>query len=239
MEIDLLNLKKQLSTVHIMGEKSLQDISYNKLIGIAKEKGFKDIRSKKAIEFMTGRAFVTKTTEAYVVYMASEILQHGFHTKIMAIYSKKTPNGTVYFSYLPESGYMCWTAHFFDRYDERVTGKGKREKAIRSFLKDFVMGGWLEDTNKFNRAERQRKGSVAVYFGTGAMLGNRDAENGITLWKTFVSKDMLRDDQKGAVQKEILKAVDELMAGTLSEQQEVFLHNYMKNLREDLKIEQS
>ena len=120
----------------------------------------------------------------------------------LAIKELKTQSGRVYFLY-QDGPPVCLTAHFFDRYAERILQtktrtetNAARDKAIRDWATSYVgtlHSGIVSKVNRNNMFEMPHP--------KGMCLGEKASE--LMIVKTFVSDSMLRDHQ-GATKEMLL-----------------------------------
>jgi len=155
---------------------------------------------KKAMAFATSQVFVYKYKNCFVAYkiMYNNLLKDYMEFNI-TLHPVKTPDGTVYVRHntldtIKNDCVSSYTAHYFDQYTVRtslvsgnVRSKTNREKAIKDWMVKFLK----HTTHKINVDNKQ---SVQEHHPEGLGLGEFIDENNI-LFKTFVSNNMLKNDQ--------------------------------------------
>jgi hypothetical protein len=223
----------------------------NKLRHIAKERGYDSTHSKKARVFFDNRVFVTEKDGMYLAYKMDKLFKEPFFDSIsFHFYEIKTSGGLVY-TQPPEANdkrkpaqHICFTAHVFDRFGERVIGETNRKKTIKLFLTEMLVSGFLEDTKKVSAAYENGIGPIAIFTKSGMILGDYKHEKtpdgkdvSIVLYKTFVPFGIARSAQEESRMTELRKIADKVNAGTkLDFVEELYFKNYLNEEIEKQKI---
>lgn len=178
---------------------------FGKLNTTAVQRGFKTLDSDKAMRWLNRRGFVTEVTPnksiAYSFWVdfenkkKSSILMYYWHTI-------KTAGGLVYVLSSEKVCY-CFTAHLFDRINERQKLSGSRADMIRDFAKAVVTGLACVHSPVI------KNGSASWFAYEGLCIGVPG--DGFVLFKTYVTVDMLRDSQEGMFDKLICDCVDKFV----------------------------
>jgi len=152
---------------------------------------------KKALAFLNGRAFVYKRDNCYVAYTTTYSNKHKAHMILCCtIYPVSTPNGKIY-AECTVGRNDCYTGHYFDQYAVR-TGLAKNVNEA-NMKRDSIVKAWLikeilETRTELNGLNNNKHGyTLYKYHPDGMGLGIQN--NDIQLFKTFVSTDMLKNDQ--------------------------------------------
>ena len=159
---------------------------------------FKNIHGKKAAEFMNNRPFVFKRDNYHVMYTAVYDKQFGGYKQAIAVlFHVNTSKGSVYVLTPKPGKYDCYTAHYFDRYAERM-GLAKnifestknRDEVIKQWASKFIIS-----MRSFVDIVKDKHGVETVYdyHPDGMGLGVFDQDN--VIFKTFISNDMLFKNQ--------------------------------------------
>lgn len=202
---NILEIKTKIKSLRLMNADEVTNFGHSKLEDICKNKGFKSLLSKKAIAFFKDKVFTSELKDGSLVSYKCFIKDKKFLTFSSILYSIKTSGGIVYV--LPNfqgdyqtyqssfftGDFTCWTAHFFDRYNERMSlefKNGIRKRTIKSFIQECLA------KNLALEYERKEKDGTDIYSfcGDGLMCGEI-AEN-IVLNITFLSEEMLNEKQK-------------------------------------------
>lgn len=174
------------------------NLCYNKLINISKQKGYSSLYSSKALNFLHLRPFLSVLDDgSYVGFMFNftsdtikNIKKNGIKINILVFCPIKTKGGTIYFQNNNNKKKLCWTAHSFDRFKERIMGgKGDREDSIRCFFKKMIVSSYACDVK-----QEQTTGTIRTAFSEGMCVG--EIYEDMVLYKTFISTDMFNDKQK-------------------------------------------
>ena len=177
------------------------DIPFKKLQEIAKNKGYSSIGSKKALDFLINRPFNMDIAGGIYFYKLDEVdKKGGMAIKENFVFPIKTKGGIVYVtSYNNDklshkNTYVCFTAHFFDRYAQRKHNVS-RKQAVKEVFKNI-----LENTGMV--------GNRDIFFENGVGLGESFSNDVIkvSIFKTYYSHDMIKPNQL----KLLKNSIDEL-----------------------------
>ena len=219
-------LAKKILMFHVSIPK---DLALTKIEMIVKNKGYSSKHSKKAIDYMLNNSFNTEVSGGTYFFKVAEVGKKDALFFDLFVFPIKTKNGTVYVTDVTSKNddkvyktYNCFTAHFFDRYSQRMHNT-TRAQSIKEVFKNIM---------KNNALSSQYKASCKIYFTNGLGLGNTYIDDNlkikIDLYKTYISNDMIRPDQL-----KILKnGIDELKTKTkqLSTLEQDAIENLIDNL---------
>jgi hypothetical protein len=190
------NLAKEREIVHNfnnlnkLNKESLKRYAEEKFKEILVKRGYKKLTGAKARAFSEGKLFVSQ--------------KDGYFIGLMIFYEKKFCNYFVQYLlevptslgkvYVHVSGselhrdnvLYAFTAHFFDRYKERMGYEGSRDDIIKRYLKD------QRETQ--GAAGKIEGDDYTMYLKNGLALG--ESIGRIMLIKTFVSDDQTRKKQE-------------------------------------------
>ena len=154
---------------------------------------FKKPGGKNAEAYIRNTVFLIHEATRTIGYRVINSGKDSHLLSIAVLTPIKTPKGTIY---VIDGGasdkFDCLTAHFFDRYAERVIRGTRlnRKEAIDDWLKKFV-----EEPSQQVEAIKNKDGSVDVFDAhpEGLGLGLMQEGHGvnIVLLKTFISNSML------------------------------------------------
>jgi len=159
---------------------------------------FDSLYSRKAVEFAHGKVFCRQRDDLYIFYLV-EMLPKKMYCNFTHIALKrvKTNSGQMFLLYQGGKGQVCLTAHFFDRYAERILGTkdrsstyAAREEAIKDWGKNYIKG---HIAGVVTRLKPDR--TLEIPHPKGYCLGELQEDDKTMVVKTFVSEDMLRSNQ--------------------------------------------
>lgn len=186
----------------------------NKLVNIAKERGYSSIKSKS----LCGKTFVSEEPEFFIVYGMND--KENYFT--MILYKIKTTGGLLYVTFLRHevTGFItsiCFSSHVFDRFLQRTgLDKKRRSDSVRAFLKEIIGNGALTKTST---KKLSLNFLATLFMNNGLLLGEGmfDHQQGkaVVLYKTFVSEDTVRTDQEKLRRNEVLKFAKVLDSGNV------------------------
>jgi putative acetyltransferase len=116
----------------------------------------------------------------------------------MDIYELSGKGGKFYLQInnpVDEAKYTVWTAHFFERYYQRVISKSEkhptikqREEAIKDFMRKSLLQ-WHDERNPVGYIRRPSSFGISVLAPYNAGMGLGNKYDDLILMKTFISKD--------------------------------------------------
>jgi len=176
-----------------------------KICSVAKNQGYTSTYSKKAKLFLKNKAFCCEWKNGILIYklvdsflrkdgITEEIRTLGIH-----LLSISTNNGIIYVT-KTNSHIICWTAHFFDRYSERINKQLSRNDSIKEYMKNQLIHGNLIDSDNI------KNGVIRYFCKDGIALGETNGQ--IVLYKTFVSNDMFNYNQHKILKNKIIKTIE-------------------------------
>lgn len=179
---------------HTGNIKEFERIARENLREEAYKKGFKKPEGKKAKLFFHNRVFVYKIDNYFIGVKAEEFFKKSALYSYFALLEMSTERGKLYVDFrggndseeyysgnTPES-LLIYTAHFFDRYSERLNLKTKREETIHSFIKHELA------TIKVGSASITQDGNTYLNLSKGLGLCE-DLTEDMLLIKTFISNN--------------------------------------------------
>jgi len=183
---------------------SLETEATEKLRNLLLAKGYKKPHGKKARLYSLNRAFIFSIDKYLVAVKPTKYDKKGAECSFLIMLGLTTERGAIYVdlrsSYSNENdlAYSAYTAHFFDRYKERLGLEGSRESIVKIFMKKE-----LTAVNVGSSLEYQ--GEKVIYnLSNGLALGIASGE-GILL-KTFISENEINSFQERKKQE-----LDEMM----------------------------
>lgn len=194
--LDSLNLTDEFRVAHNLRWKYLQDIAIFHFESVLHGRGYKKLYGKKARAFAHSRVFICEYKD-YTLCLKIKVLKKQCQYNLIALIKVKTDKGFCYgllrgdefaideepLSKLPR----FFTAHFFDRYQDRLGLGCGREDAIEHFLKNLTKASSAGIT-----IENGVK--VTMYLENGLGLG--DFPGMLFLFKTFITHDLKNNYQK-------------------------------------------
>jgi len=201
----LHNIIMKHHTPHLMDDLSTKahELLHDYLIS----KGFKKSRGRKAKIYAKGKAFIFKINKYLVAIKPNAYLKKEIDCSYIFFLEISTKRGKIYVDVRSGGGdhsvendleYSAYTAHFFDRYQERLGLVGDRESIIKKFmsteLKAVKKGSSLEFI----------KDKVIYNLSKGLALGISSG-SGILL-KTFIS-----NNETNSFQERKKQELDEMM----------------------------
>ena len=179
--------------------KSLEDlekVAHELLRKTLLERGYKKTYGKKAKIYTLNRVFTYKIQDYIVGLKITSHFKKGYNCSFMVLLEIPTPKGRVYADLRGTEyndndnslAYAIYTAHFFDRYKERLGLTGDREAIIDKFIK--------EELSSIKRgSDLEQKGYKVMYnLSQGLALGVSCADG--VLLKTFISNNEVNSYQK-------------------------------------------
>lgn len=202
------------------------ELAKSKIDNLLKAKGYKSIKSRKAQEFFLNKAFAFELKNGDIFAYKMDSLHEtskgvDVYTSNCLLFSIKTKGGTIYATKKANGNFICWTAHFFDRYSERSGLKLKRKDAIKYYFRNYLLNGSIVDDGRIE------SGLFRTFSNEGADLGEvydltGERYNGdsmklaqqpvLVFFKTFVSKDMFSKEQNRTLEKNIKEVIESLDA---------------------------
>lgn len=193
---------------------SLEEIDQSclfELMAHLKNKGYTKTHGKKASSYATGRTFVYRIDNLHIGFIPYAT-KKGYHFYTMYLLEVPSNKGKIYavlttanVNDLINEPIIVYTAHFFDRYQERLgLPSSSRDKTIEHFIKKshtLEVGSRSEGTRSM------------MYLEDGLALG--EIIDNILLNKTFISDEEINSFQEES--KEDLKS----MSLTIQEQLEI------------------
>jgi len=165
------------------------------------ESKFDKPTGKKAQEYVKNRAFVSIQDNCHIMYTCVyDDKNGGYRFMIALLYQIKTTGGKIYVLYAnkdSDAKYDCFTAHYFDRYAERLgitktryEAISKRDQIIKLWSEKFILNNrsWVEIIKEKDGSE-----TMLDYHPDGLGIGT--IENNIILFKTFISNNLLKQNQ--------------------------------------------
>jgi len=203
--IKLHNLVVANHTPHVMDD--LEKEAQSQLREHLLAKGFKKVYGKKSKIYTTGRSFVFRVGKYLVAIKPNQYFKKGMNCSYLILLEISTERGKVYVD-LRDGGNFCtkeddlmfaaYTAHFFDRYEERLGLEGGREDIVKKFMRTE-----LKAIKKGSSLEYEHE-KVIYNLSNGLALGTTSG-NGILL-KTFISENEINSFQERKKQE-----LDEMM----------------------------
>lgn len=177
---------------------SLESSAREQLCDLLLKKGFTKVYGKKARAYTEGKAFVFKEDDYLIAIKITEYFKKGMNCSYLFFLEIPTPKGKIYadlrkggeFSPENDLDYVAYTAHFFDRYKERLNLEGDREQVVKKFMKTE-----LESTLKGSSLEYVDGHRVIYNIKKGLALGVGFSDIGILL-KTFISENEINSFQE-------------------------------------------
>ena len=182
-EFDQFKINFELIKKYFKTRPTIDEGEYPKerLVRLCELNKFKNIYDKKAFALFNLKPFVRyeKQSDSWAGFII-KYYNETIKGSTIVMYEMKRPKGTIYFSVEPTvNRYTIYTAHFFDRYYERLIEPGKksfsdktREKSIMHFIKNILSlqinndaGTIIHDNDEINI---HLKGG----YGAGQKVGN-------------------------------------------------------------------
>ncbi len=211
---DIVNLRETLLVDHakFMAMRSnMSDYLHKTIKDDATRNNFKH-DSQKANKFFANKFYFKSVDGMDLVwkYMPDKKKGRGNHFVMLAMASYKTKGGTIYaaldYAIREEKVINIYTSHFFDRIMERMN-MSDRKSAYRWFV-----SGELSRTGNNIYVRDMPPTSVFRAIDGGICLGEYiDEERNAILFKTFVSDELLNNDQR--ISATIMKEMETLKEG--------------------------
>jgi len=196
-------LNNSISKARPISSDQLQELGQMFLERTIKSKGYKKPHGRKASIYVKNKKFIYRYENYWIALCPTEANKKGMMCKWMFLFEVRTEKGMVYVD-IPGEGlnedlpYIIFTAHFFDRYQERLGIEGDRYDTIEAYLRHELA---VKGPTGINREEGNTLYNLSKGLALGTNLGN------MILNKTFISGDQINSYQKKI--KEELYQLDE------------------------------
>jgi len=173
---------------------SLQKVAEELFEKEIKGRGYKKVQGKKARAYVKNRKFVYKWGDYWIGMCPKEVSKKGYMCLWMFMMEIPTEKGRIFVD-LPGVGledqkttHVVYTAHFFDRYQERLGIEGNRNDTIMGFIKHEL------NKERATGIDKDFDGNSIYDLNQGLALGKDLGK--MILNKTFISKDEINSYQQ-------------------------------------------
>jgi hypothetical protein len=183
------------------------DHAVHKIMNLFDRQPFKQPTSQKGLAWLRGRAFCYEYERNKLYYAARvhAVTPKTIDLSIGVLHAVPTRKGTMYIyneatkeSQSPALN-ACFTAHFFDRYKERLDLKGTRAKTVLNFLRNVALDFNVKFSPSGERVREDGGVPLFVNYANGIGLGTTygaSVGDGVNVITTFISASILTDEQR-------------------------------------------
>ena len=148
-----------------------------------KNRGQKSIFSKKAKIYARSKIFCYKLDNKHFIAVKFYPKKKSLDFEINRVAEVSSPKGNLYIT--ESSPRTVFTAHFFDRYSERLNIQGNRDSAVFSFL--------IENWDESSGTAIDPQGNATTLIGKGLGLGDMVVD--VVFLKTYISEEQINKYQ--------------------------------------------
>lgn len=220
----------------LLAEKDVLDFAFGRLKILCTQQGYKDQFSKKAIAWQISKKFMYTLSDDTIIFFAPYYTHDQINVNIERILPIRTKTGILYYNLNKIDPYQVYSSHLLDRYDMRLGLGLPRSKTLRMFIEEEIKGS-------LTLTIRYTDNNISSAVNSGLLLGDM-IDDQLIVWKTFVNKSMLGNDQKQIVEKtlamefKITKIESAIENGIELTEDELKEYNYWKgNQTKGVKIQ--